>query len=118
MTTSLVEHDEVRSAIDLLEAWIEAQRVYRELPGLAMGIVHDQTFPPSTRSARGCRRRSARCRRRPAGSIPTSGPRWPVKWSPPWPGRRMVFEVDAAGRVTRVRFGENYTERIASWEDR
>jgi len=28
----LVEHPEVRSAIDLLEAWVEAQRVAHELP--------------------------------------------------------------------------------------
>ncbi len=33
-------------------------------------------------------------------------------------GELAVFEVDAAGRVTRARFGENYTERIGSWEDR
>ena len=44
MTTPLADHAEVRSAIDLLEAWIEAQRVYRELPGLSIGIVHDQTL--------------------------------------------------------------------------
>lgn len=40
----LAEHAEVRAAIDLLEAWIETQRVYRELPGLSIGIVHDQTL--------------------------------------------------------------------------
>jgi hypothetical protein len=34
------------------------------------------------------------------------------------PGELVVFEVDATGRVTRVRFGENYTERVESWEDR
>ncbi len=44
MTTPLAEHAEVRSAIDVLTAWIEAQIVYRELPGLAIGIVHDQTL--------------------------------------------------------------------------
>ena len=46
MTTPapLVEHPEVRSAIDLLEAWIEAQRVARELPGMSIGIVHDQAL--------------------------------------------------------------------------
>ena len=40
----LVEHPEVRSAIDLLEAWIEGQRVARELPGMSIGIVHDQAL--------------------------------------------------------------------------
>ncbi len=34
------------------------------------------------------------------------------------PGELAVFEVDPAGRVTRVRFGENFTDRIESWEDR
>jgi CubicO group peptidase (beta-lactamase class C family) len=34
------------------------------------------------------------------------------------PGELAVFEVDAAGRVTRVRMGENYTDRVESWEDR
>jgi CubicO group peptidase (beta-lactamase class C family) len=32
----------VRSAIDLLSAWIEAQMAYTSLPGLSIGIVHDQ----------------------------------------------------------------------------
>jgi CubicO group peptidase (beta-lactamase class C family) len=40
----LADRAEVRSAIDLLEAWVEAQRAQRELPGLSMGIVHDQTL--------------------------------------------------------------------------
>jgi D-alanyl-D-alanine carboxypeptidase len=44
MTTPLVEQPDVRSAIELLEAWIETQRVYRELPGLSIGIVHDQSL--------------------------------------------------------------------------
>ncbi|HZF03233.1 MAG TPA: serine hydrolase [Patescibacteria group bacterium] len=44
MTTPIVEHADVRAAIDLLDAWIEAQRVYRELPGLSLGIVHDQAL--------------------------------------------------------------------------
>jgi hypothetical protein len=39
-----VEHPEVRSAIELLEAWIDAQRVARNLPGLSVGIVHDQAL--------------------------------------------------------------------------
>jgi CubicO group peptidase (beta-lactamase class C family) len=37
-------HPDVRSAIDLLEAWIEAQRVARDLPGLSIGIVHGQSL--------------------------------------------------------------------------
>src|SRR5262245_46815482 len=42
--TALAQHAEVRSAIDVLEAWVEAQRAQRELPGLSMAIVHDQTL--------------------------------------------------------------------------
>jgi D-alanyl-D-alanine carboxypeptidase len=44
VTTPLAEHTEVKSAIELLVAWLEAQVVHRELPGLAIGIVHDQTL--------------------------------------------------------------------------
>ena len=40
----LAENPEVRAAIDLLEAWIEGQRVARQLPGVSMGLVHDQTL--------------------------------------------------------------------------
>jgi hypothetical protein len=43
VTTPLAEHPDVQSAIELLAAWIEAQIHYRETPGLAIGIVHDQT---------------------------------------------------------------------------
>ncbi|HEU5197782.1 MAG TPA: serine hydrolase domain-containing protein, partial [Methylomirabilota bacterium] len=32
----------VSSAIDLLSAWIESQMAYAGLPGLSIGIVHDQ----------------------------------------------------------------------------
>jgi len=41
---SAAEHPEVRAAIDLLEAWLEAQRVARALPGMSIGIVHDQAL--------------------------------------------------------------------------
>ncbi len=34
------------------------------------------------------------------------------------PGELVVFELDAAGRVKRARFGENSSERIETWEDR
>jgi CubicO group peptidase (beta-lactamase class C family) len=34
----------VRSAIGLLSAWIESQIAYSRLPGLSIGIVHDQTL--------------------------------------------------------------------------
>ncbi len=68
---SRVEHPEVRAAIDLLEAWIEAQRVAHQLPA-SYGV----------------------------------------------PGELVVFELDAAGRVKRARFGENSSERIETWAER
>lgn len=35
-------HPEVREAIDLLDTWIEEQLAYHQLPGLSIGLVHDQ----------------------------------------------------------------------------
>ena len=42
MTTATLEHPDVRSQIDLLAAWIEAQRAYRGWPGLSIALVHDR----------------------------------------------------------------------------
>ena len=42
MATTLLEHHDVRSQIDLLAAWIESQRAYRGWPGLSIAIVDDQ----------------------------------------------------------------------------
>src|SRR5262245_29690720 len=39
---TLAQHPEVQSAIRLLEAWIDSQMAYRGLPGMSLGIVHDQ----------------------------------------------------------------------------
>ena len=38
----LPQHPQFEAAIDLLEAWIEAQVAYNELPGMSMGIICDQ----------------------------------------------------------------------------
>ena len=38
----LAQKEEVASALRLLEAWIESQVAYRNLPGLSIAIVHDQ----------------------------------------------------------------------------
>jgi D-alanyl-D-alanine carboxypeptidase len=38
----LREHPELAPKIALLEQWIESQRVYRGIPGLAIAVVHDQ----------------------------------------------------------------------------
>ena len=35
-------HRQVQEAIALFEIWLEAQRDYHQLPGLTMGVVHDQ----------------------------------------------------------------------------
>jgi D-alanyl-D-alanine carboxypeptidase len=39
---SLAEHPEVASGIRLLEAWVESQMAYRQLPGMSLGMVYDQ----------------------------------------------------------------------------
>lgn len=41
-TSKLAEREEIASAIRLLEAWIDSQLAYRQLPGLSIAIVHDQ----------------------------------------------------------------------------
>ncbi|OAI48125.1 hypothetical protein AYO44_08005 [Planctomycetaceae bacterium SCGC AG-212-F19] len=38
----LAAQEEVASAIRLLEAWIDTQVAYRQLPGLSIAVVHDQ----------------------------------------------------------------------------
>lgn len=42
--TPLVAHPAVSAGLDLLTAWIEGQMAYNGLPGLAVGIGHDQTL--------------------------------------------------------------------------
>jgi len=41
---NLAEHPEIVSSLKLLEAWIESQMAYRGLPGMSVGIVHDQNL--------------------------------------------------------------------------
>jgi len=36
------ENTEIATNLKLMERWIEAQRVYRDLPGLSVALVHDQ----------------------------------------------------------------------------
>jgi D-alanyl-D-alanine carboxypeptidase len=42
MAASLATNPGVRSAIGLLEAWLDSQLAYRGWPGLSIGILHDQ----------------------------------------------------------------------------
>src|SRR5215208_2700212 len=42
MPSALLDHDEVRSGLELLSAWIEGQMAYRGLPGVSFAVVHDQ----------------------------------------------------------------------------
>lgn len=39
---SLKDDPQVASALKLIEVWVDAQLVYKSIPGLSMGIVHDQ----------------------------------------------------------------------------
>ena len=38
----LAKHPRVADALTLLDLWVEEQRAYRRLPGVVVGIVHDQ----------------------------------------------------------------------------
>ena len=38
----IAEHPSVASNLRLVEAWLEAQMAYRGLPGVTVGVVHDQ----------------------------------------------------------------------------
>ena len=38
----LEEYRQVRDAVSLLDLWIQEQMAYQQIPGLAIGIVHDQ----------------------------------------------------------------------------
>ena len=42
MATTVFEHPDVRSSIELLSAWIEGQLAYRGWPGLSIAVVHER----------------------------------------------------------------------------
>jgi D-alanyl-D-alanine carboxypeptidase len=44
MTPNVVHDPDVQAGVDLLSAWIESQVAYGGLPGLSIGVVHDQTL--------------------------------------------------------------------------
>ena len=39
---SLRDNPRVASALNLLEVWLDAQCAYEQIPGISMGVVHDQ----------------------------------------------------------------------------
>ena len=39
---TIIDNPEVASNIRLLEAWIESQMAYKDLPGMSIAIVYDQ----------------------------------------------------------------------------
>jgi CubicO group peptidase (beta-lactamase class C family) len=39
---NVATHDRVRQATELLKTWLEAQRAYDQIPGISLGVVHDQ----------------------------------------------------------------------------
>lgn len=108
MTSALADHPAVRSAVDLLEAWLEAQRVYHELPGLSIGIVHDQTLL----WARGFGWADVE-RRRPA----TPDTLFRIGSITKLFTATAILMLRDAGKLRLDKFGENYMERIESWED-
>jgi CubicO group peptidase (beta-lactamase class C family) len=40
--SSLAAHPRVHQALQLMEVWLDAQRDYLQIPGLSVGVVHDQ----------------------------------------------------------------------------
>lgn len=42
MATSVLDHPDVRSNVDLISAWIEGQLAYRGWPGLSIAVVHER----------------------------------------------------------------------------
>lgn len=42
MATTVLDHPDVRSNVDLLSAWIEGQLAYRGWPGLSIAVVHER----------------------------------------------------------------------------
>ena len=43
---ALSERPDVTAAISVVAAWIENQRAYSGLPGVSIGLVHDQSLSP------------------------------------------------------------------------
>ncbi|MGQ0643205.1 MAG: serine hydrolase [Gemmatimonadaceae bacterium] len=39
---TIANHDRVRQATELLKTWLEAQRACDQIPGMSVGVVHDQ----------------------------------------------------------------------------
>ena len=39
---SLADHPRVREAVNLVEAWLDAERAYGQIPSIAGALVHDQ----------------------------------------------------------------------------
>lgn len=44
MSTALLAHKEVAANLELFCAWVEAQLAQREQPGIAVGLIYDQTL--------------------------------------------------------------------------
>jgi CubicO group peptidase (beta-lactamase class C family) len=87
---TLASHPGV-SAVGLLSAWIESQMAYSGLPGLSIGVVHDQERVWA--AGLGARRRTA------SAATPSA----------------FVFELADDGRVTRLTVGDNFLTPVASW---
>ncbi len=40
----ILQHPEVKGALAAIDAWLEGARIYERIPGMSVGIVHDQTL--------------------------------------------------------------------------
>ena len=45
----LLAHPEVMGALSVIDAWIEGRRTFERIPGISVGIVHDQDLLWSSR---------------------------------------------------------------------
>ena len=101
MSVALADTPGVRSAIDLLSAWIEAQVAHGDVPSVSIGIDPSQPDPTLT-----------------AGRlVPVADHTFRLESRNGFgsTGELVIFELGPDGSVQRLRVGDNYTYPIADW---
>jgi hypothetical protein len=131
----------VRSALDLLSAWIESQMAYAGLPGLSIGVVHDQALiwsagfgkarlEPSRPATADTLYRIASITKlftstavlqlRDAGTLRLNPVgvhafRAETRNGFGGHGEPVVFELGDDGRVRRLQVGDNFLDPVPCW---
>ena len=112
---------EAAADIELLCAWIEARMAYRGEPGLSIAIVHDQELV-CVMIRNGELVMLDPTADEPLATLATLTPvaehvfRYESADGSGPVGELAVFELDAAGTVRRLKYGENYTYPVAAWD--